>query len=400
MNISQSLWRASCGLLIMSAITQAELNWYGYMSLYYENVGELPDGSNDPGEFDYANLNLMMQGNVSDEVKVYVNLKGTSDITVQNYWGEYMFNDMAKVRIGKIYRPFGQYNELLDAIPSYLGMEPPELFDKDHLMLPRTGKIMLHGNIGVGSDNLRYAYMLDSDEKMKSGNGDEISLSHSLDLNYTLMDMMTIGTSAFFANEVNGSNTAVGDGSPRTGVLPWMSEDKYGVFGGYMKLKWQGLTVKAAYWQAKHSAKRDPTAVMAVYDGTSLNEHQLNNFFDGATPDLANVVTKAEFDVKTYYIQLGYTLPKALTPGLFEVTPYLFWDVYENPETIADKDFGGDNEAGVADDGVFAKPTFGIAIKPVPQIAIKIDGSAHLYKENGKDVSYNEIRADISYFFN
>ena len=42
-----------------------------------------------------------------------------------------MFSDHFKLRTGKIYRPFGQFNELLDAVPTYLGMEPPELFDKD-----------------------------------------------------------------------------------------------------------------------------------------------------------------------------------------------------------------------------------------------------------------------------
>ena len=51
------------------------------------------------------------------------------------------------------------------------------------------------------------------------------------------------------------------------------------------------------------------------------------------------------------------------------------WDRYGNPETIATKDFGGDNEAGVADDGVFN----------------------NLFPAS--DVSSPEIRLDISYTF-
>ncbi|MFC1585861.1 hypothetical protein ACFL5V_09970 [Fibrobacterota bacterium] len=401
----------------------ADMDIYGYMSLYYENVGAEKDGvmplagdklngagdKGDEGEFDLANFNLMMQSQITNNIRVFLNVKGTGDLQLNNYWGEYSFyRDYVKLRTGNIYRPFGQFNELLDAVPSYLGMEPPELFDKDHLMLPRTGKIMLHGSAGMGEDHLRYAYMLDSDENWKASNNDELTLSHSVDVNYTFRDMLTAGTSAFFANEQNGPATGIGDGSPRTGVLPWMASDTYNVFGGYLRAKVKGLTVKAAYWIANHDAQRDTGKVAQVYANAALNSAQLNNFFnDGSyssTVDVgSDVVTKAEFAVSTYYLRLGYTIPRGLIKVMFlknlELTPYAFWDVYENPETIKDKTWGGDNEAGAADDGVFTKPTIGISIKPSPFVALKIDGSSHIQKIGGEDNHYEEFRMDISYFF-
>ncbi len=37
---------------------------------------------------------------------------------------------------------------------------------------------------------------------------------------------------------------------------------------------------------------------------------------------------------------------------------------------IQEKDFGGDNEAGYADDGKFLKPSLGVVYKPDPAVAI------------------------------
>ncbi len=397
-----------CFLMIMSVTTafaQKDFRVYGYLSLYYENVGTLsnaPSGTkSDPGEFDYANLNIMMESNITDKVRAYINLRGTGDIEVRNYWGEYIFSDKLKLRAGKIYRPFGQFNEKLDAVPTYLGMEPPELFDKDHLMLPRVGKMMLHGGTMVGNNFLRYAYMLDSDENMLSAGNDEITLSHSWDLRMSMLnDKLEIGHSGFVANEQNGPATGLGDGSPRTGVLPWMASDKYNVLGAYMTAKLGKLTVKGAYWVANHDAVRNADLVATLYQSTSLNDMQVDNFYGanyagaGAAGD---VISAADFKVSTYYIRLGYTIPKGKLP--FELTPYAFLDWYSNPETVASKTWGGDNEAGVADDGKFSKPTFGFAIRPNPFMALKIDGSAHMYKHNGEDVNYKEIRMDLSFIF-
>ena len=163
--------RVIIGLLICFLIpgyldAQDNLKIYGYGSLYFEKVGPMSnatDSKGDPGEFSYTHFNIMMQKNVTDKIKFFVNLAGPDAIEVRNYWGEYSFSDLLKIRVGKIYAPFDQFNELLDAAPTYLGMEPPEIYDKDHLMIPRTGKIMIHGGLPIGSSFLKYAYMLNSE---------------------------------------------------------------------------------------------------------------------------------------------------------------------------------------------------------------------------------------------
>jgi len=381
---------------------------YGNFSLHYENVGAMsntPAGDKgSPGEFDYAHFYIMMQSDVSDKVRAYINLTGVGSMKVQSYWGEYIFSNWLRLRVGKIYRPFGQFNEILNAEPLYLGLEPPELFDKDHLMLPQTGKIMIHGGTNISNNFLKYSYMLDSDENMLSSNNEEMTLSHSWDINYSMMnDRIAIGHSGFIANEANGSATPIGTGSPRGGVLPWMNSDKYHALGAYFTANVGAFTFKGACWNASHNAVRNANAVDLIYKNTELNSAQIENFYGRnytGTGNAEDVIRKVEYNVSTYYLRIGYTIPNGKIPLInSDVTLYAFWDFYSNPETIASKEWGGDNEAGIADDGKFHKPTIGVAIRPDDNLALKIDGSAHIQKIDGQWVNYKEIRFLLSFMF-
>ncbi len=390
-----------------SANADPGINVYGYFSINYEDVGETPDGSDDPGEFSFPHLNLMFTSKISDQFRIYVNLAGddAETVNVRNYWGEYIMWDYLKVRMGKIYRPFGLFNEKLDAVPTYLGIEPPELFDGDHLMLPRTGELMVHGNIPIGENILGYAVMTGNKEVIDTGK------PVSWDVNYCFNNMVTVGTSGYYSKEM-GSPIGVGEGSPPGGVLPWMAEDKYTVLGGYVQALWNNFIFKTAYWTADHDAVRDPNQVAELYD-VGLNQSQMIRFgLDAYDPtnssDVSMIDTDGAYKVNTFYIRLGYTIKSGIIPGFkCEITPFFFWDYYENEETIASKRYGGDNEAGLADDGKFTKPTIGIAFKPNSQVAFKIDASSHMYKwtdphdlaAGSQDVHFEEIRFDFSYFF-
>jgi hypothetical protein len=349
----------------------------------------------------------MMQSKLADNFRVYLNFAGddAEGVDVRNYWGEYTVKDYLKFRMGKVYRHFDLFNEKLDAVPTYLGIEPPELWDKDHLMLPRTGVLMVHGSIPLSSNIFKYSIMTGNKEVIDKGK------PLSWDLNYNIGYKTTFGTSGYYSKE-QGAPLEVGDGSPNGGVLPWMAKDKYTVLGGYLKTNFSGLTVEAAYWTADHKAVRDPERVVMLLDA-DLNERQMQRFgldtYDPDNPgDVSMISTNGDYTINTYYLRFGYTIPENSISGIsWEITPYFFLDWYENPETIAKKKFGGDNEAGVADDGKFLKPTFGIAFKPISNVAFKIDASSHMYKwtdpanpgEGGKDVHYEEFRFDASYFF-
>jgi hypothetical protein len=374
---------------------------YGVIDAYWEKVAQTPSGvdasgeteyESNPNEFDIPNLSLMVQGTIAERFSYFLTLAfpGASDLDVRSAWVQAsIWGDYLNVRVGKLYRKFGLYNEILDAVPTYMGIEPPELFDKDHLLLTRTTNLMLHGSIQRNAHEIAYAVTTGNDETKKE------RVPVGVDLNYTWRGMLKVGTSFYSSNGNAAPSKSVGDGSPSGGVATWMEQDKYMVYGGYVQLDWKGLQLQTEIWQAAHDAKRDPEQVIKLMDA-GLNSRQLRRFgLDGANPTEADVITDADYEVTTFYVRTGYTFE--LSFGA--ITPYVQYDFYRNLETIASKSYGGDNEAGLSDDGQFHKATAGVVFRPIPSVALKIDGSTHTQKFNGDFVTYPEIRASLSYLW-
>ena len=382
---------------------QQDLSMFGYLASRYEKVFDEPDFAGGsivkataPGEFSYPSFNLMFQQDVGRRFKVYVNLSGAdaNTIDVSNMWGEVTLDRLFAVRFGKTYRKFGLYNEILDAVPTYYGIEPPEMFDKDHLLLSRTTTLMVHGNADVGPGTLSYALSNDN------GEGDVFADATPVvfDVNYMFgYGKYKLGVSGYRSGGPANSDVSVGDGSPATGVLPWMATDDFSAIDGYAQTELGALTLQFEYARAHHVASRDADAVVSVVSGTDLNDAQMARFLKdpSGSHTADNVETVADFIVQTWYVRAGYSIETARG----EIAPYVQWDWYSNPETIATKRLGGDNEAGVADDGHFDKATVGVVYRPVPMVAVKLDGSQHRYRFHASDVSYPEIRLDISYTF-
>jgi len=126
-----------------------------------------------------------------------------------------------------------------------------------------------------------------------------------------------------------------------------------------------------------------------------LNPAQLDRFFVGGDPQ-AGMLTDADYAIDTAYFRGGYEIPIG---NLASITPYVQFDWYENPETVNNKDLGGDNEAGLTDNGEFEKYTVGAVLRPVPPVALKIDGSGHRQDFNGKSEFYPEVRFSLSYLW-
>jgi len=152
---------------------------YGYSEAYAEKVFSEPSvndagetvTAHAPHEFDVPHLFLMVNSRYGNVFQSFLALKaaGAGEVGVSNAWvqgdllGRYL-----SVRAGKLYRRFGLYNEVLDAVPTYIGIEPPEVFDKDHLMLTRTTNLMVHGNANLGDLYVEYALMTGNDERQGS----------------------------------------------------------------------------------------------------------------------------------------------------------------------------------------------------------------------------------------
>ncbi len=378
---------------------------YGFINAYVEKVAKTPyrDAADEtayevnPYEWDVLNFNVMLQGSVKGRYKYFFNLVGNgagsntddTSIDLRNAWVEMpIINDYLNVRAGKTYRRFGLYNEILDAVPTFIGIEPPELFDKDHLMLTRTTNFMVHGAAATNAFTVNYSATTGNDER----NMDTVPLG--ADLNVEFGTWLKFGSSFYYSGPNARPSRGVGDGSPRGGVLNWMEKDEYTVTGAYVELHPASLILQAAYWNAHHDAVRDPDSVMLLADG-SLNQRQRSRFFEGGDPT-AGVRTKAVYNVRTFYTRIGYEFSIGTSSTL---TPYGQFDYFNNEETIRDKDLGGDNEAGLADNGQFFKYTLGAVIRPIQQVALKLDVSAHQQRFNGETVIYPEGRCSLSYFW-
>jgi hypothetical protein len=386
---------------------QSPVHLYGYFSTRYEKTFAVtgPNGTIDeasPADFAYPFFNLMGQYSINDQFRVFININGAKATTLdlRNFWGEYSAFRALNFRIGKIYRKFGLYNEILDAVPTYYGIEPPELFDTDHLMISRTTMAMVYGSIDLGPGSVNYSASTDNGEGDPLFAPEKGAYPFCYDLQYSFDGgNYTLGTSGYSTFGDAKPNVAINGGSPKSGVLNWMDHDRFTIFGLYAEAKISNLTLQAEYWSSSHNGVRDTAKVKTVVQSAGISDIQRGRFLidPSATGPVrgTNVRTDAPFVIKTWYVRAGYSFET----GIGEIAPYVQWDWYQNPETIANKTYGGDDEAGVADDGTFNKSTVGIIYRPVASVAVKFDQSYHFYKSNGEDVRYPEIRLDFSFTF-
>lgn len=381
---------------------------YGYIDSYLENTFGAPTGLLDANgkpayaeggwEWDVLNLHIMAQGSVYGRYRYFVNMvarsagaMGTDQfVRIRNAWVEApLMGSALQVRAGKTYRRFGLYNEVLDAVPTFIGIEPPELFDTDHLMLTRTTNAMVHGSFALPKSTLSYAVSVGNDERIDKA----FPIGADLRLDYS--GLLLVGTSFYWSGGPSQSAQSVGDGAPSGGVATWMKQDEYFVTGAYAQLTWQRLLLQAEYWYAGHNAQRDPTAV-AQLEGAKLAPWQQQRYFVDGDPAKGTTDPNARYAVQTFYARGGYQLALGDTATL---TPYLQFDWYQNPEAIRAKSFGGDNEAGRGDGGSFLKLTAGGVFRPVPQVALKVDYSTHVYNVSRQVALEHELRASFSYLW-
>lgn len=390
---------------------------YGYIDALYEKSAPEPSGignnnetlfSKSPAEWDVANFHLMIQGNVFGAYRYYINLAAPGSgspgedaaIGLRNAWVEFpIYRDLFNFRVGKMYRRFGLYNEILDAVPTFIGIEPPEMFDGDHLMLTRTTNAMLHGKLSANDATIAYALSTGNDERA------DAEIPMAADLRFTFQPGITLGGSFYTTNGDAVPSVDLDGGNPIGGVANWMEKDDFKVYSVFGQLDLSGFTLQLEYTAAVHDAVRDAQKVefLAVGDpmddtdeGAGLFPWQLDRFFtDPSNPSAANVRPDASYTVRAAYIRAGYDIKI----GKRELIPYAQFDYYVNKEEIANEDFGGDNEAGLSDTGVIFKSTLGLVFRPARFIAIKLDSSLHSTHFNGRWEHYPEIRSSFSLYW-
>jgi hypothetical protein len=151
-----------------------KLKLYGYINTNAEQQYGFPSVANDgttlkeDDPFAWVPVkafHLYGSAYLSERIEVLFNLAYADEtIEVRNAWGNFKLRSEFQVRVGKMYRRFGLYNEKLDQIPTFIGIEPPEIFDGDHLFVTRTTSLMLHGNFTKRATTFSYALTTENGE--------------------------------------------------------------------------------------------------------------------------------------------------------------------------------------------------------------------------------------------
>lgn len=406
------LFDMSIEQLLDIEVYDEQFKLYGFINSNVEKVMRIPERgtegntitSSEPVSWSpVQNFHVYGSGNITSKISVFFNLARTDrdGLEVRNAYGNFKLAELFQIRAGKMYRKFGLYNEKLDQIPTFIGIEPPELFDNDHLFLERTTNFMVHGTHHFLNDKISYALSTDNGEN--GPNKGIIPLGWDFRYQSDRQGLI-VGTSGY-SSSVNGKGTTstvnLGEGSPDGGILPWMKSDNFTVYGAFIEKQYRHLILQSAYWVASHQGLRDPLSVLTLVQYAGINTRQRETFLgtNASKPNVIlsedDVVTTANYTVQTFYARLGYSIQSEV--GQF--IPYVFMDWMSSPEVIQNKNYGGDNEAGLSDDGQFYKSSVGVVYRPVKSVAIKLDGSTHTQKFNGTTITYPEVRLDFSFSF-
>lgn len=166
----------SFGLKTMSQQLSERVRINGYSSFEYENMIS-DDGEGDPnGSFDADLIDLVINIDLSNKLRFSTDLTwehgsatedGRGNVAVEYAFPEYTVKDWLKFRAGKMFVPFGIYNEIHTAKPAFLAVkEPlstnkPDKFGADERFYPRwaTG-ISVLGNFMIKSIEFEYHVQL------------------------------------------------------------------------------------------------------------------------------------------------------------------------------------------------------------------------------------------------
>lgn len=175
------------------AISLDKVTLHGYFDLEY-NHADKPEGiyatsatKTDNGAFDQHHFTLLPAMEVTPELRIKANIEfdhgadtefGKGGVILEYGFGEYIFNDLFKVRGGKMLTPFGLYNEIHDASPAFIAASVPDVIYKSdkmggHSIMPKwiTGLAPL----GAGMAGSSYEW----DYVVYIGNGESLDTNES-----------------------------------------------------------------------------------------------------------------------------------------------------------------------------------------------------------------------------
>jgi hypothetical protein len=154
----------------------------GYTSFEFEKRLS-QKGNGDPnGSFDADGFDLVLNIHASERVRAALDMAlehgvatedGRGNVAMEYGFVEYTLSDLFKFRVGKMFTPFGVFNEIHTAKPAFLSVKEAASLNKNDRIIkggfrfyPRWGAgIALHGDGVIGKKNFNYDVLLANGEQ-------------------------------------------------------------------------------------------------------------------------------------------------------------------------------------------------------------------------------------------
>ena len=151
----------------------------GYTSFEFEKQleGKGKGAGDANGSFDADGFDLVLNIQATERVRAALDLAlehgvatedGRGNVAMEYGFVEYAFSDLVKLRLGKMFTPFGIFNEIHTAKPAFLSVKEPASTNKTERIVedgfryfPRWGAgIAVHGDGLIGERNFSYDVFL------------------------------------------------------------------------------------------------------------------------------------------------------------------------------------------------------------------------------------------------
>ncbi len=229
----KQLFTISTILLLSSlsfAIDKDKIQINGYVSFEFEKQIE-DEGNGDPkGSFDADLFDIVMNFRVSERLRASADFTwehgsasedSRGNLALEYGFLEYSVSDFFKVRFGKLFTPFGTYNEIHTAKPAFLSVKEasstnkPEriIGEKAFRFFPRWGAgIGIRGDSYIAKKNFDYDLMFangeqDSENPFEQDQNKFKSISGRFRID--LSDYFQIGTSFHFDKPADSLNQKI-----------------------------------------------------------------------------------------------------------------------------------------------------------------------------------------------
>jgi hypothetical protein len=228
----------------------------GYSSFEFEKqFGD--DGKGDPnGSFDADLFDLVFNIFATDHLRIAADLTwehgsatedGRGNVAVEYAFGEYLVKDWLKIRAGKMFTPFGIYNEIHTAKPVFLTVKEPlstnknDKFGSDRRFYPRwaTGIAAL-GNFQLQKINADYIVLISNGEQENTNpyeEDDNKEKSIAGRLRFTPISDLNLGVS-LYSDQLSELDTLGEDTGDRTSLFS---------YGGQAEWNYNNLAIELEY---------------------------------------------------------------------------------------------------------------------------------------------------------